>query len=295
MSLAAHNLGNVCLADAVGSESARNYGDLGAAAAGECVSDAGSSKVGAQVLAEGVSLLNDTSVPLLVSQFAGAGRTVLQATDESYVMTSFGGSDEYYQRYWGQMLRWLSRGKLNRGDEKSTLAVDPKQAKLGQTLRMQLALGSVSQRELEMLDTAEVLVEAADGGKQTYTLERVNQNLSIYQTEIDGLPPGKYRGVLLRPIEATPPDVEFTVSAPPGEQANLRADQEAMQMLAEQTRGKYYNWDAVDEVFNNLPAGKPTRLGNLPPQPLWNSPWIASLCVLLLTAEWLLRRKARML
>jgi hypothetical protein len=89
--------------------------------------------------------------------------------------------------------------------------------------------------------------------------------------------------------------VEFTVTAPPGEQANLRADQEGMRQLAEYSRGKAYNSDSARSLFEQLPLGKPTRLGNLPPLPLWNSHWIALTFVLLLTAEWLLRRRARML
>ena len=70
----------------------------------------GSLKLGAQVLAE--ASLNEERTPLLITQFAGAGRVGLQCTDETFLWTSASGSDVYHQRYWGQMLRWLSRGKL---------------------------------------------------------------------------------------------------------------------------------------------------------------------------------------
>ncbi len=69
-------------------------------------------KPGAQVLAEAVSK-SDERNPLLISQFAGAGRSVLLATDETYRWTGAFGSDAIHQTFWGQTLRWISRGKLS--------------------------------------------------------------------------------------------------------------------------------------------------------------------------------------
>ncbi len=256
--------------------------------------EVGQIKTGAQVLASAVDVQTAGNSPLLITQFAGAGRTALQATDETHVMTSFAGSDLYYQRYWGQMLRWLSRGKLVRASEKSVLLVDPKQAQLGRPVRFQLMLGSESSR-INTPDTAELTLESDAGARRSVTLSRSEQETPVYQALLSDLTPGGYRAVLLRPIESSPPSVEFTITAPPGEQANLRADQEAMLQLAEQTRGKAYDTDNAQTLFKQLPLGKPTRLGNLPPAPLWNSHWVALAFVLLLTSEWLLRRRARML
>ncbi len=256
--------------------------------------EVGQIKTGAQVLANAVDMQTTNTSPLLITQFAGAGRTALQATDETHSLTTFAGTDLYYQRYWGQMLRWLSRGKLARGTEKSTLLVDPKQAQLGRPIRLQLLLGSESSGQ-QTPETAELTLESSEGVRRSIALIRTTQEAPIYQSTVSDLSPGSYRAVLLSPIEAAPPSVEFTVTAPPGEQANLRADQEAMRQLAEYSRGKAYNSDSARSLFEQLPLGKPTRLGNLPPLPLWNSHWIALTFVLLLTAEWLLRRRARML
>lgn len=256
--------------------------------------EVGQIKTGAQVLANAVDMQTTNTSPLLITQFAGAGRTALQATDETHSLTTFAGTDLYYQRYWGQMLRWLSRGKLARGTEKSTLLVDPKQAQLGRPIRLQLLLGSESSGR-QTPETAELTLESSEGVRRSIALTRTTQEVPVYQSTVSDLSPGSYRAVLLSPIEAAPPSVEFTVTAPPGEQANLRADQEGMRQLAEYSRGKAYNSDSARSLFEQLPLGKPTRLGNLPPLPLWNSHWIALTFVLLLTAEWLLRRRARML
>ncbi len=39
-----------------------------------------------------------------------------------------------YERYWIQMLRWLSRGKLNR-QARTELSVEPRQSRLGEPIQ----------------------------------------------------------------------------------------------------------------------------------------------------------------
>jgi len=289
-----------------------------------------SPKVGSQVLAIGSSqTVTDSGrtgsqttgvqLPLLISQFAGAGRVALQATDETYRWSSFGGGDRYHQRYWEQMLRWLSRGRLSGDGQQSQLIVEPRRAKWSQPIRFELQLGKdadtktsggrldegrVDGGRLEGGrlgvgrldgDRAELMIEDANGKKIALPLARdLGASRTLSATKSD-LPPGSYRAVVFQPSLPQPPSESFNVVTPPGEQANLRADWNAMRQLAEQSRGRFYFANQAQRLFDELPAGKPARLGTLPPLPLWNSPWVAAIFVLLLTSEWLLRRKARML
>ncbi len=264
-------------------------------------------KVGSQVLAVGVlQPVADQATavqqpresysqpPLLVSQFAGAGRVALQATDETYRWSSFGGSDRYHQRYWEQMLRWVSRGRLSGDGQQSQLVVEPRRAKLSQPIRFELHLGKGTEAK-DRDGRAELTIEDALGKKSVLSLARdVGANRVFSATKSD-LPPGAYRAIVFQPSLQPPPAESFTVVTPPGEQANLRADWNAMRQLAEQSRGRFYLAQQAQRLFDDLPPGKPARLGSLPPLPLWNSPWVATAFVLLLTSEWLLRRRSRML
>lgn len=264
-------------------------------------------KIGSQVLAVGslqpmteigsaASQTRDTQVqpPLLISQFAGAGRVALQATDETYRWSSFGGSDRYHQRYWEQMLRWLSRGRLSGDGQQSRLIVEPRRSKLSQPIRFELQLGKdadVKARE----GRAELTIEDASGKKSVLPLARDVGASRIFSATKSDLPPGAYRAILFQPSLQQPPAESFTVITPPGEQANLKADWNAMRQLAEYSRGRFYQAHEAQRLFDELPPGKPARLGTLPPIPLWNSPWVAAIFVVLITTEWLLRRRARML
>lgn len=251
-------------------------------------------KDGAQLLAQSVNRQSASDSPLLITQFAGAGRTALQASDETYRWTSFLGSDLYYQRYWGQMLRWLSRGKLSGAAAPVELLVEPKQTTVGQPVRFQVTLGGA-----QTLDAGDAVVELAiegTGGRdRTLKLTRVEPSAQVYQLLASDLPPGSYRARLVRPIVEDPPSEEFTISAPPGEQATLRVNVEGLRDLSEQSRGRFYLEADAESLFDELPLGKPTRLGALPSQPIWNSWWVAALFILLLTTEWILRRKCQML
>jgi hypothetical protein len=249
-------------------------------------------KDGAQVIGNAVDRVTGQSAPLLITQFAAAGRTALQATDETYRWTSVAGSDLYYQRYWGQMLRWLSRGKLSAGVEQPELLVDPRQVRYGQPVRFQVTLGRA---EPSAGDSVALAIEGTSGRRETLELLRVNQAANVFQATSSDFKPGSYRVLLVRPVTESPPSEEFTVIAPPGEQASLRADVEGLQLLAEQSRGRFYRQQDGDQALAELPAGKPTRLGTPPSIPLWNSSWVALFFVALLTFEWILRRSCHML
>ncbi len=217
-----------------------------------------------------------------------------QATDETYRWTSFAGTDRYHQRYWEQTLRWLSRGRLNSDGQQSQLAIEPRRAKLGQAIRFELRLGTEVEGKSVDDQTELTLIDA--GGKQiNVKLNREAGGNLVFSTMRSDLAPGSYRAVVFQPSLPQPPSESFTVTTPPGEQANLRADWTALKQLAEQSRGRFYHVDAAKRLFDELPPGKRSRLGTLPPIPIWNSPWVAGLFVALITTEWLLRRKARML
>ena len=192
------------------------------------------------------------------------------------------------------MLRWLSRGKLNQSSQNSTVTVEPKQARYGQPVRFAVTLGGeVSESALPA--TSILTLSSEDGQVERLTLTSTPQSRRNYVTSVDSLPPGKYRAILFQPATESAPQAEFTVVAPPTEQANLSTDPKAMESLAESSRGRFYRLDEADDLFENLPKGNATRLGTLPPISIWNHWWVALIFIALITSEWLLRRKVKML
>lgn len=259
----------------------------------------GALKAGSQVLAvaassepAGVSP-GQTRPPLLISQFAGAGRVVLQTTDETYRWIGYRGSDLTYERYWIQMLRWLSRGKLNRQDQ-SELAVEPRRAQLGEAVQFSVRLRPDAAAQLGS-EPCRISLEHIGGATKTVELQRAQSASAQFKANDSSLAAGSYRATITHPSDPAVASVTFTITAPPGEQANLRSDWRAMRELAEQTHGKFLTADNSDQLLKQLPKGTPVRRGALPPLPLWNTAWIAIAFVSLVTLEWILRRTSNML
>ena len=253
-------------------------------------------KDGAQVLAvanKDKSADSNASAPLLVSQFVGAGRVVMQTNDETYRWIGYRGSELMYERYWIQMLRWLSRGKLNR-QEQTELMVEPRQSQVGEPIQLTARLSAEAAAAIGD-EPCRVTIEQVGGDARTIDLKRSQSAAPEYKASEGNLPAGSYRALLSRPPDSHAGSVTFTVTAPPGEQANLRSDWRALQTLAEQSHGKFYSAASAENWLRELPKGTPVRRGSLPPLPLWNSPWVAILLVLLLTSEWIMRRSANML
>ena len=255
------------------------------------IASVGQPKIGAQILAE---VEGRPDLPLLISQFAGAGRIALQTSDETFRWTSYEGSDVYHQRYWGQLLRWISRGRLQQNRTESDIVVLPRQAKPGQVVKIQANLGNEI-AETDLPRVVEVAIAGVQGDQRTLTLERTPNNRRQYAANISDLTPGDYQLRLVRPVTDTPPITTLTIVAPPGEQATLQADWEGMNTLAERSRGRFYSSADAQQLFAELPQGRPSRVGALPPAPIWNHPLLLLLFTALLTAEWLIRRKVRML
>lgn len=249
-------------------------------------------KLGAQSLVT-AQRADGASSTILISQYAGAGRVVLQANDETYRWTSVDGTDTLHQRYWGQLLRWVSRGRLNQPSEQSAVTASPENLVAGQTLTLEATIGlDIPQKELP--NSATVLLNWG-AEQRTVKLTPSTRNSRTYSSQVAGLSPGEYRALLVQPATDEPASTEFRVQAPPGEMAELKADLTAMESLATVSRGRLYRIEALNQLLEELPGGASSELTNLPPTPLWNRWWVALLFVALIGSEWLLRRKYRML
>ena len=54
-----------------------------------------------------------------------------------------------------------------------------------------------------------------------------------------------------------PPSEEFSITAPPGEQATLRVNVEGLRELSEQSRGRFYLEADAERLFDELPLASP--------------------------------------
>lgn len=234
------------------------------------------------------------SLPLIVMHYAGSGKVVFHATDETW-RWRFRVGDVYFARYWVQTLRYLSRSKLLGKDRSAELTSDRREYRHGENVRLRVRFFDDRQAPAED-DGVTVIVER-EGAK--------NERLQLHRNAGDR---GVFEGIISRPADgachvwvAAPtlpgdaPAADFRVVAPPGERARWQTDVAALRRAASDTRGRSYNIATAGQLLKDLPQGRQVKTDPLPPLPLWNHWLLMVLFLTLLVAEWLSRKARGML
>jgi hypothetical protein len=234
-------------------------------------------------------------LPMISMQFVGAGKVLFHASDESYRWARHPAGESYYARYWIQTLRYLSRAKLLEGGRLAELTSERTAYRRGEAVRLRARF--FDDRLAPAADDGVTIMLESDGGqRRQLALRRDATNRGVFEGLAGNLPDGKYRAWIANPtLSGQPPSQRFAVVAPPGEQARLEMDAADLQAAAKTSQGRFYTIETAANLLRDLPRGRQVRIESLPPVPIWNSAVWAGLFVVLITGEWLLRKRAGLL
>ncbi|MFO1066252.1 MAG: hypothetical protein U0892_20530 [Pirellulales bacterium] len=263
---------------------------------------------GSEVLLQGKNEAGE--VPLMVTRQFGAGRVFYAATDETW-RWRYKVADTYHQRFWNQIARWVMRMPMSVqgqyvGLDSGKLVVGP-----GDTIPLKARL-----RNADGTPAADLAVEAivseiieapskggSDATSKTEPQERV---IAVVPLESDKAVAGVYAGQMNAPrggnyrVRITAPGLtnaaldlhtEFSVVEPDaGEMDQPACDTVALTRLAELTGGAYLPEEKGHELIGllqPLSRGKIVESDTL----LWQSYWWFAPIVMLLCAEWWIRKR----
>lgn len=234
-------------------------------------------------------------LPMISMQFVGAGKVIFHASDETYRWARHSAGEGYYARYWIQTLRYLSRAKLLEGGRLAELTSERTEYRRGEAVRLRARF--FDDRLAPAADDGVTIMIESDGSqRRQLTLHRDAANRGVFEGLAGNLPDGKYRAWIANPtLGGQPPSQRFAVVAPPGEQARLEMDAADLQAAAKTSQGRFYTFETAANLLRDLPRGRQVRIESLPPVPIWNSAVWAGLFVVLITSEWLLRKRAGLL
>jgi hypothetical protein len=252
-------------------------------------------KPAAQVLAEHESRLtaDGRKLPVFIYRITGAGKVLFHATDETNRWRERIG-DKYFARYWLQAIRYLSRGKLLGDETAARLVTDRSKYRRGEPIHFQLRF--MDERRLPAADGGvTVMYQRQDEGSRPIKLARSSDNPTLFEGQVSGLVEGKYHAWVVEPSLAGQPAADFQVQPPPGETERVQMDVADLTRAARDTRGKFYRFADTDRLMDDLPEGRPVTIESLPPRPLWNKWPVLAAFLVLLTTEWLLRKRNGML
>ena len=230
-------------------------------------------------------------LPVIVMQYIGAGKVVFHMTDETW-RWRYRVGDVFFSRYWLQIIRYLSRSKLLGKDRAAELTTDRKTYEKGDTPNFRVRF--LDDRKAPAQDDGvSIVVQRRGGGQHQVQMNRSNRSRGVFETAVSQLSEGKYHVWMVTPsLEGDAPSTDFEINSPPGEFARLAINAEEMRQAAELSRGKFYTVANMERVMQDLPVGKSVRLESFGRHTIWNSWIVASLFLVCLTGEWLLRKRA---
>jgi hypothetical protein len=251
-------------------------------------------KAGVRVFAEHpLKSGSNGRLPIIMLQQVGAGKVLYHATDESW-RWRFRRGDLYYGRYWIQAIRYLSRGRLIGKDRTAELSVDQLVYQRGQPVTLRVRF--VDEKFLPTDPSGvTVMVERKGEGRQPVKLTRLREAPTMFEGQLQRLSDGSYHAWISQPaFNEAPPSTDFRVEAPLRELQRRGMDKADLQLAAKQSNGRLYSLDNVDTLPAEVPLGTPIPLQTDNPIPLWNRWEVLSVFAMLLTTEWMLRKRWRL-
>jgi hypothetical protein len=238
---------------------------------------------------------NGQKLPLVLMHYYGAGQVLFQAIDETYRWSRHEGNDEYYARYWTQIIRAMCRAKLLSDRSPADISIERSGFLEGEDvpLRVRFWQAGLAPQPPEPVT---LMIENEKGIRQSAALKSQVGNPAIFSGAVSGLGSGQYRVWLASPT-LNPPAVprSFAIAPPAQEQTPRPMNAVELEQASKTSGGRFYTLRNVDRLLGDLPRGQRVRIESLPPQPIWNSPFVAAAFVLLLTTEWILRKRVGLL
>ncbi len=241
----------------------------------------------------------DENHPLVLQQFVGTGRVLFIGFDDTWRWRLLQDEPRFNQ-FWMQAVRTLARGRVGRIEVRT----DRKSYRRDEPMRVSVrypdeipAPASPVRVSLSRVPPSQPGTLPAEIEAQTLELALKEGTRGTFETILTRTPEGEYRFALTDgPAGATRPKAEAKVYPPPGELDRVRLNETDLRRAARDSGGKYYTLAEAAAIPDDLPVGARVALDQpSPPWLIWNHEAVLGLLLSLWTAEWLMRKRWRLL
>ncbi|MCP4846923.1 MAG: VWA domain-containing protein [Verrucomicrobiaceae bacterium] len=235
--------------------------------------------------------------PLLVTGQFGSGRTTYLGFDGTWRWRTKGLDAEFFKRFWIQTVRYLVEGRSLAGKRRGLIETERFRYQVGDRVRISARL---KQQNFEPLAVEEVKGEMRlpDGSTSEVTFVQQSGQVGHYELLFAAALQGGHRVSVVLPGEVGEKieiDSNFTVTLPLKEIQDAWLDRERLIDMASSSGGAYFNPDEVAGLSSALPDRVKNLAFESPPKPVWDNTALLVLLAGLLTLEWALRKKFRLL
>ena len=241
-------------------------------------------------------VIGEDRKPAIVSKSYGAGKVVYLAFDESW-RWRYKAADLWHQRAWHQLAKFAMPQPFSASDEFVSIDTGPASYEHGEKPSIRIRLTGLDGKPNEGA-TVDALI-----WKDGRVVSSVNLNPDanvpgVYRSLVDPLPSADYE-VSIRASGYNESVLksrgQFTVlPIDSGEMSETAVNETLLKQMAEESGGKYLREEDLAELpvmLETLSHGRVVESETL----LWQSYWWLGTIVLLLTVEWLLRKRVGLL
>jgi hypothetical protein len=235
---------------------------------------------------------SDGKLALVVYQFLGQGKAMFHAFDDTW-RWRFRAGDKYFGRFWVQTVRFLARSKLA-GQRQAEVQTDRKRYQRGQPIQFRVRFPNPGLAPTSGDIT--IQVQRSGQGSRKLVLKLVPGSRNIFEGALPQAAEGDYEVRLLPPpvLEGAIPTANFRVEAPVNEFERIEMNESELIRASESTGGKFYTPLAGETLLKDLPKPSKVPLDTDPPIPLWNTWPVLTLFLVLITLEWVFRKRKQM-
>lgn len=240
--------------------------------------------------------LGERTVPALAFRRYGAGRVLYSAFEESW-RWRYEVADQYHQRFWNQVFRWIMDAPYAVSDQFVSLDAGAASYAPGEQAELRVQVRDANGR---LMTRTKVEAQLFRGGKKVASVPLTSDDADsgVYRGRTAELTEGDYE-VRVR-VEALPESdmkarVSFVVEPKDaGELAELTCNESLLREIAANSGGEYFREEDALRVVERL---APLSRGQVveTETALWQSPWWFAAVVALLTVEWFLRKRNGMM
>lgn len=232
---------------------------------------------------------------LVVTSQHGSGKVAMLNFDHTWRFR-YGVGDTYHHRFWGQLLRWGAGDNLRAGNEFVRLGTDKLTYEPGEPVKM---TGKLVEQDYRPITESSVTASIFRGSEKVASrkLNFQTDSPGMYEGMLDALTePGDYT------IELSGDDVDrlakdgvktrFTIASAsnPIEFGDLSTDKEQANRLASLSGGIVTAPATATQALERFGPGSTTKVERKETR-LWDNWIILAAILILLTTEWIARRK----
>jgi hypothetical protein len=234
-----------------------------------------------------------TGVPIIAMQSVGAGKVLFNATDEIW-RWRYRAGDHYFGPFWSRAIRYLSRSRLLGRDRSAELTSDRVVYTQGESPSLRVRF--FDERFVPAAtERVVVTLERRNGERRSLSLSKSAGQATVFEGQASLLPLGTYHAWITDPsFREAPPATDFRIETGSEELLRRNLDRREMEQSASISRGVFCTLEDAAGLPSRIPPGHQVALSSRERVPLWNRWEVLVLFAALLTAEWILRKRARL-